>query len=189
MNKRGKLIVISGPSGVGKTTICNHILKNRADVHYSISATSRGKRKGEKEGREYIFLSKREFEEWIKRELFVEYAIVHGHSYGTPKKSLEENLEKGYHALLNIDVQGAKKLMQKYPDGIFIFIKPPNLLELARRLVKRNTDDKKDISNRLAVARQELKYKNDYEYVIENRDLEITVKEILSIIEKETETG
>ena len=189
MNRRGKPIVISGPSGVGKTTICSHILKDRADIHYSISATSRAKRKGEKQGREYIFLSKREFEEWIKREIFVEYAIVHGNLYGTPKKSLEENLGKGYHVLLDIDVHGAKKLMQKYAGGIFIFIKPPGLPELARRLVKRNTDNKKDISNRLAMARQELKYKNDYEYVIENRDLGKTVKKILSIIEKETATG
>ena len=189
MNKRGRVIVISGPSGVGKTSICNRILDNRSDVRYSISVTSRPKRRGEKDGREYSFISEKEFRDWIKRGHFIEYATVHGNLYGTPRKQLEENLEKGFHVILDIDVQGAKKLMKTYPNGIFIFLTPPSLLELAKRLVKRNTDQKREIRSRLKTARQELKYKSDYEYIVENRKLEETVKKVLVIIENETKSS
>ncbi len=189
MNKQGKVIVISGPSGVGKTTICNSILDNRSDVHYSISATSRPKRKSEEDGREYHFISEKEFKERIGQGHFIEYANVHGNLYGTPRQQLEEYLGKGLHVILDIDVQGASKLMKIYPNGIFIFLTPPNLLELAKRLVRRNTDRKKEIQSRLRTARQELKYRGDYKYVVENRDLEQTVKKVLEIIANEANTS
>lgn len=188
MNKKPKLIIISGPSGVGKTTICNEIIARRKDIVFSISATSRKKRKGEKHGREYFFLTESEFKRWIKQKKFAEYATVHGNYYGTPKAFLEQNLKKGYNVLLDIDVQGAKKLMPLYPDAIYIFILPPNFYELRRRLRNRNTDDKREIENRLKTAKRELKYINDYQYVVKNDCLKETIKEILRIIDNETKT-
>lgn len=186
MKRRGKLIVLSGPSGVGKTTLCKKILERRSDIRYSISATSRPQRKDEQNGREYFFLSEREFKEWIGKGHFIEFAVVHNYLYGTPKKYLEDNVRRGYHVIMDVDVQGAKRLMKLYPDGIFVFVIPPDVIELKNRLMKRNTDKHEDIRSRLATASEELKYKGDYKYVIENRDLEDTVREILSIIEKET---
>ena len=182
---RGRIIVLSGPSGVGKTTVCERLLSARADVRYSISATSRPKRPVETDGREYIFISIEEFKRWISQRLFVEYAEVYGNFYGTPKKSLEEGLSTGYNILMDVDVQGARELMNLYPDGIFIYTMPPDITELERRLKKRDTDHDEVIRNRVAKARQELEYKDDYKYSIENRDLETTVARILSIIERE----
>ncbi|GAG76057.1 unnamed protein product, partial [marine sediment metagenome] len=185
---KGRVIVVLGPSGVGKTTICKKILEHHPNVHFSISATSRSKRKEEKEGREYIFLSKKEFEGWIEKGLFIEYAEVHGNLYGTPREQLEENLKKGHHLLLDVDVQGALNLMKLYPDGLYFFIVPPDFVELKKRLLKRNTDGHAAISKRLENASEEFKYVDHFKYVIENRRLDDAVKEILSIIEKETKT-
>jgi guanylate kinase len=177
--------VLSGPSGVGKTTLCKKILENCANVRYSVSATSRPKRRVEEEGREYIFLSKKAFENWISKGLFIEYAEVHGNFYGTPKKYLEDNLNKGLHVLMDVDVQGAKILMELYPAGLYFFIIPPDVIELEKRLQKRNTEKSEVIKHRLKRAMEELKYKNDYKYVIENRDLEETLDSLVSIIKKE----
>ena len=182
---KGRVIVVLGPSGVGKTSICKEILKRRPDMRFSISATSRPKRRDEKNHHEYIFLSKKEFKEWIKKSRFIEYAEVHGNLYGTPKKSLEENFGKGYHVLLDVDVQGAMNLMKLYPDGIYFFIVPPGMDELEKRLIKRNTDEKVTIMKRLAHASKEFKHLGKFKHVIENRRFEDAVKEILSIIEKE----
>lgn len=182
---RGRIIVLSGPSGVGKTTICEKLLRARSDLRYSVSATSRPKRAVEKNGREYVFLSADEFKEWIEKDLFVEYAEVYGNLYGTPKKALEESLSAGYNLLMDVDVQGARRLMTFYPDGIFFYIIPPDFSELSRRLKNRDTDDHEVIRDRLAKAERELEYKKDYRYVIENRDLKTTVLRILSIIKKE----
>lgn len=183
--KRGNLIVLSGPSGVGKTSICQRILDARPDIRYSISATSRPMREGEKNNREYIFITESEFNDWIEKGLFIEYARVHGNLYGTLKKNLEDNLSDGYHVLMDIDVQGARALMDSYPKGLYFFIVPPNFAELEQRLKKRNTDKNEVIKNRLAKAFEELKYKEDYKYIIENRDLDDTVSEILEIIKIE----
>jgi guanylate kinase len=139
----------------------------------------------EKDGREYIFISIDEFKRWIAQGQFVEYAEVYGNFYGTVKKSLEAGLSAGYHILMDVDVQGARELMNLYPDGVFIYIMPPDIAELQRRLKKRDTDHDEVIRKRLAKARQELEYKDDYKYTIENRELEATVVEILSIIERE----
>ncbi|UCF69750.1 MAG: guanylate kinase [candidate division WOR-3 bacterium] len=182
---RGRIIVLSGPSGVGKTTICERLLSGRSDLRYSISATSRPRRPVEVDGREYIFISIDEFKEWIANGLFVEYAEVYGNFYGTPKKSLEAGLSAGYNILMDVDVQGARELMNLYPDGIFIYIMPPDIAELQRRLKKRDTDRDEVIKSRVAKARQELAYKKDYKYTIENRELDATVATILSIIEQE----
>jgi len=185
MTNQGKLIVLSGPSGVGKTSICRKILNARPDIRYSISATSRPMREGEENNREYIFISELEFKDWIEKGLFIEYAIVHGNLYGTLKKKLEDTLCNGYHVLMDIDVQGARVLMDSYPNGLYFFIVPPDFAELEQRLIKRNTEKNEVIKNRLAKAFEELKYKEDYKYIIENRDLDDTVSEILSIIDIE----
>ena len=182
---RGRIIVLSGPSGVGKTTICARLLASRSDLRYSVSATSRPKRPVEKNGREYIFLSVEEFNQWIAEGLFVEYAEVYGNFYGTPRKSLEEGLSAGYNILMDVDVQGARELMNLYPDGIFIYIMPPDIAELERRLKKRDTDREEVIRNRLAKAMHELEYKTDYRHSIENKELETTIARILCIIEQE----
>ena len=186
---RGKIIVLSGPSGVGKTTICERLMSARSDLRYSISATSRPKRKVEKDGREYVFLTRGEFGEWIKQGRFVEYAEVYGNYYGTPRQALEEILNKGLHALMDVDVQGARNLMNVYPDGIYFFIIPPDIAELERRLKKRDTDRDEVIRNRLAKALEELRYESDYRHVIENKNLESTVAEILKVIAKEITDG
>ena len=182
---RGKVIVLSGPSGVGKTTICDRILAERPDVRYSVSATSRPKRTVEKEGREYIFLSTEEFKQWIAQGRFVEYAEVYGNLYGTPKKSLEDGLNTGFNILMDVDVHGAKRLMNLYPNGIYFYIIPPDIAELERRLKKRDTDEDEVIKNRIAKAMHELEYRKDYRHVIENKNLQTTVRRILKIIEDE----
>ncbi|UCG31425.1 MAG: guanylate kinase [candidate division WOR-3 bacterium] len=182
---RGRIVVLSGPSGVGKTTICEKLLSQRSDLRYSVSATSRPRRSVEKNGREYIFLTAEEFKQWIEQGRFVEYAEVYGNFYGTPKKTLEDGLKSGYNLLMDVDVQGARKLMNLYPEGIFFYIIPPDIAELERRLIKRDTDHDEVIKNRLAKAIQELEYKKDYRYVIENKDLKTTIARISNIIEKE----
>jgi guanylate kinase len=176
--------VLSGPSGVGKTTICERLLRSRADLRYSVSATSRPRRKVEQNGREYIFLTKTEFRNWIRNSRFVEYAEVYGNFYGTPRKPLEETLRKGLNVLMDVDVQGAKSLMKAYPNGVYIFVVPPDLAELQKRLKKRNTDEHEVIESRLARALEELKYKNDYRHIIENENLDKTVSEILIILDE-----
>ncbi|MBE0433874.1 guanylate kinase [candidate division WOR-3 bacterium] len=182
---RGRIIVLSGPSGVGKTTICERLLASRSDLRYSVSATSRPKRLVEKSGREYIFMGPSEFKEKIRDGYFAEYAEVYGNYYGTPAGALEQGLSAGYNILMDVDVQGGRKLMHLYPDGIFIFIMPPDIAELERRLKKRDTDHDTVIKKRLANARRELAYKVDYRYVIENKDLEETIARIMGIVENE----
>jgi guanylate kinase len=179
---RGMLIVLSGPSGVGKTTLCDRLLKSNPGICYSVSATSRPRRKGERNGREYIFLTERTFEEWIVRKKFIEYARVHGNLYGTPRKFLIDALNRGHDVLMDVDVQGGKSLMKEFPDAIMIFILPPNYTELRKRLINRRTDHLHVIRSRLKRARQELRYKKTYDYAVVNRDLNRTVRRIKKII-------
>lgn len=182
---KGKLIVLSGPSGVGKTTIHNKILEHRPDLCVSVSATSRPMRSGEINGIEYIFLTEDEFKERIDDGRFIEYARVHGNWYGTPKQTLVGNLNRGCHVLADVDVQGAKALMELFPNGLYCFIVPPEFEELEKRLRKRNTDKGNEIKHRLKRAREELKYKRDYTHIIENKTVDEAVEHILTIIEKE----
>lgn len=184
-NIRGTLIVLSGPSGVGKTTIHNKILEHRPDLCISVSATSRPMRPGEVDGREYIFLTEDEFKEWIDDGRFIEYARVHGNWYGTPRQALVDNLNRGCHVLTDVDVQGAKRLMKLFPDGLYCFIVPPEFEELEKRLKKRNTDKRDEIKHRLERAKEELEYKKDYTHIIENKTVDEAVEHILKIIEKE----
>lgn len=181
----GILIVLSGPSGVGKTTLCKRILENDPRIRYSVSATSRPRRKGERNGREYIFLTEQIFKKWITQNKFIEHAKVHGNLYGTPRKFLVDSLNRGRDVLMDVDVQGGKSLMKEFPDAIMIFILPPNYAELRKRLINRRTDHLHIIKSRLKRARQELRHRKDYDYAVVNRDLNRTVRRIMKIIDSE----
>jgi guanylate kinase len=183
---RARIIVVSGPSGVGKTTICDRILERRRDIWYSVSATSRPRRKGERNGREYYFLSEAEFKDWIRKKRFIEWAMVHGHLYGTPKHFMDDQIRRGRHVLLDVDVQGGINLKKIYPDGIYIFIRPPNFAELKRRLTKRNTETPEELKNRLAAVWREIKCQKKYGYSVVNDELNRAVARILAIIDRET---
>ncbi len=179
---KGYLFIVSGPSGVGKTVLCNTIVRKFApDVVYSISTTSRAPRGGETDGQEYNFCSAAEFESAIGRNEFAEWAFVHGNYYGTPKQFLTDNLSVGRHVILNIDVQGAMKIRDAYPEAIMIFILPPSFEELESRIRKRNMDSENSLQHRLENARKELSYQDQYKHVIVNDNLELAKKELAKI--------
>ena len=138
--KTGFLIVISGPSGVGKDTICNELVKRHKEIHLSISMTTREKRSNEKDGKDYFFVTKEEFENKIKNDELLEYAVVHNEYYGTPKEWVINELNKGINVILLIDINGALKIKNIFKEAIFIFIMPPNMKTLIDRLVKRGTE-------------------------------------------------
>jgi len=177
----GILIVLSGPSGAGKGTICKELLKE-TDIKYSISATTRKPRKGEKHGREYFFLSKEEFQKKIQEDEFLEWACVYDNYYGTPKSFVEEVLSKGYDCILEIDPQGALKVKKKKPDAVYIFICPPSFNELANRITNRGTEDIQEIKKRLSCAKEEMLSVENYNYVVVNDVVENAVKKIKAII-------
>ncbi|MGC8764661.1 MAG: guanylate kinase [Brevinematia bacterium] len=183
-----KVIVISGPSGVGKTTIYKKLLNELSDkIDFSISATTREPRKNEVNGVDYYFVSREEFENLIKNNEFVEWAIVYDHYYGTLKKEIERITKSGKNCLLDVDVQGGVNVKRNLPDSYLIFIKPPSKEALKERLIGRNLDDEKEIEKRLDVAEKEMKYAGFYDVVIENDDLESCYKrvksEVLRVIE------
>jgi guanylate kinase len=182
--EKGYLFIVSGPSGVGKTVLCNEIVSTFPKVLYSISATSRAPRGGEKNGQEYFFFSEDEFKAAIEKDEFAEWAFVHGNYYGTPLSFLEENINAGRHVILNIDVQGAFKIREKYPEAIMIFILPPSLEELESRIRKRNMDSEDALKHRLENAKKELSFKSQYTYSIVNDDLEKAIKELKEIFSK-----
>jgi guanylate kinase len=176
-------IIISGPSGVGKTTICDHLVrrfKNR--IVYSVSATTRIARKNEKNGKDYLFLTKGEFEEWIQKGKFIEWAQVHNHFYGTPKTNFEKVLKKGYNIILDIDVQGGITIKKKYPDGLYIFLLTKNAQVLKERLKKRKTDTRESIAERLKNARKEITSISEYDYVVVNDTIKKTTETISAIL-------
>lgn len=174
MNK-GKLIVIAGPSGVGKGTIVKKLLANDSNLALSISATTRSKRTGEIDGREYYFLSKEEFEKKIKEEKFAEYAQYAGNYYGTLCSTIDDIRNAGKHLILEIEVQGAEQIKAKYPDAKLIFIMPPNLAELKKRLTERNTENEEAIKLRLAQVDREIAKSKNFDAKIVNDDLEIAI--------------
>lgn len=162
--------------------LCNEIVEQFApQVVYSISTTSRAPRGGETNGQEYFFCSAEDFEKAIGNEEFAEWAFVHGNYYGTPKKFLTDNLDSGRHVILNIDVQGAMKIREQYPESIMIFILPPTFEELESRIRKRNMDSEHSLKHRLENARQELGYREQYRYAIVNDNLETAIKELSGI--------
>ncbi|KDR94024.1 guanylate kinase [Peptoclostridium litorale DSM 5388] len=182
MNKKGILIVICGPSGVGKGTICKKFLTKNTDIKLSISATTRSPRAGEEHGVSYYFLDAQKFEDMIEKDEFLEYARVYDNGYGTPKKAVFENLEKGEDVLLEIDIQGAMQVKEKYPDGVFIFILPPSLEELKNRIVKRGSETEESFKKRFGSAFSEISKIENFDYYLVNNDLDKAVGQLESII-------
>ena len=182
MNKKGILIVICGPSGVGKGTICKRFLTKNTDIKLSISATTRSPRAGEEHGVSYYFLDAQKFEDMIEKDEFLEYARVYDNCYGTPKKAVFENLEKGEDVLLEIDIQGAMQVKEKYPDGVFIFILPPSLEELKNRIVKRGSETEESFKKRFGSAFSEISKIENFDYYLVNNDLDKAVGQLESII-------
>ena len=186
MNKdnlqKGKIVIISAPSGSGKTTICHELRKRLPDVEFSVSATTRQQRKNEVNKEDYIFISEQEFKEKIKSDYFAEWAIVYDHYYGTPANFLNECLKNGKTCLLDIDIQGGLNIKKKYPEAISIFIILPSLEELEKRLRARNTDSDENIKLRLSHFQEELKFKEQYDYIVVNDVFEDAIKEIIEII-------
>ena len=179
---RGKLIIVSGPSGSGKSTVTK-IVKDKLNIPLSISATTRNPRDGEINGKDYFFLSKEEFKNKIANDEFYEYAEVHGNYYGTLKKTVEDNLNKGLNVILEIDVQGALIAKEKKKDAILVFFRTKDMEVLEKRLRDRKTDSEEVIQTRLKNAETELKYENKYNYTIVNENLENSIQELIDIIE------
>ncbi len=181
----GVLLVISGPSGAGKGTICAAIRDLYRDLEYSTSMTTRSPRNGEEEGVSYFFRTKEEFEKLISEDAFLEYACVYENYYGTPKKYVLDKIAQGASVLLEIDIQGAMQVKERYPKGVFVYIVPPSLEILSRRIHDRGTDSEEVIQKRLAQITNELSLAHRYDYIVVNDVLEDAVKKVCAIIEAE----
>ncbi|HHF09349.1 MAG TPA: guanylate kinase [Candidatus Atribacteria bacterium] len=178
----GILFVVSGPSGVGKSTIRKEVIRKCPGLKYSISCTTRPPREGEIDGVDYLFVDLPTFEKMKQQGEFLEWAKVHGNYYGTPRKPIEEWLKKGEDVILEIDVQGAKQVKKNFEGGVFIFIAPPSLKTLEERLKRRNTDREDEILLRMTNARIEMQCISDYDYLVVNDQLEEAVNKLLAII-------
>ena len=180
--KKGCLIVVSGPSGAGKGTVCSAFLRAHPEISYSISATTRAPRAQETDGVEYYFLNRDEFERMIRDGELLEWAEVYGNYYGTPLKKIEERLAQGMDILLEIDTQGALNVMKRFPEGVFVFILPPSLLELEKRLRGRGTDADDVIARRLSAAAGEIAIAKEYTYAVVNDSVEDTVQTLSAVV-------
>lgn len=183
MVEKGLLIVLSGPSGVGKGTVRKEIFSQKnTSFEYSISMTTRSPRAGEIDGVDYFFKSREEFEDLIEQGKLLEYAEFVGNYYGTPVDYVRETTLKGKDVFLEIEVEGAKQVREKFPDGLFIFLSPPSLSELKNRIVTRGTESEEIINNRMNVAREEIEMMHLYDYVVENDTVENACEKIKAII-------
>lgn len=180
--ERGQLIVLSGPSGVGKSTVIAELFAQRSNIYFSVSYTTRQPRVGEQNGVNYNFVSREEFERMIADDELLEYAEYVDNYYGTSMKLIQEKLDAGIDVLLDIEVQGAAKVRARCPDALFIFIIPPSFEELSRRLHRRNTDSEEVIAGRLAKARQEFREIPKYDYLVINDKVANAVHEIEAIL-------
>ena len=183
--RKGRIFVVSAPSGCGKTTICKRVLKKAKGLVPSVSMTTRRPRHDERNKKDYYYVSRKSFQKEIKKGNLLEWERNFGHLYGTPKSFVLEKRKEGKDVLLSIDVKGAMKIRKKLPGSILIFIKPPSLKELSRRLKTRNTDRKKEIAKRLKIAKRELGFMPKYDYIVVNNRLKDAINEVLSIIKKE----
>ena len=184
-NKRGLLLVISGPSGVGKGTICQEFIKNNKDSVISVSATTRAPREGEVHGENYYFYDEDKFLKMIENDELLEWACFCGNYYGTPKQAVLDNLAKGKNVILEIEVQGALKVKSKFPEGVFIFVLPPNLAELRARLEGRGTENSEVVEQRLQTAIGEIQQSIKYNYFVVNNEINQATEDIEAIIKAE----
>ena len=182
MSQKGKLIVISGPSGAGKSTVLFKAIEGRKDVCFSTSVTTRKPRPGEQDGREYFFIHRDRFEKMIENDELLEHAVYVENYYGTPRAYVQQKMEEGFHVVLDIELQGARQVNEKMPEAVKIFIIPPSMEELARRLRGRGTDTEQAIAGRLERARQEYAEANFYDYIIINDDVDQASKELSAIM-------
>lgn len=183
--KKGFLLVISGPSGVGKGTVLHDLMNTQTNLVYSVSATTRKKRDGEIEGVSYFYLNHDEFEKMIDEDKFLEYAHVHNNYYGTPKEFVEKKINEGKIVILEIDVQGALNIKKNTDNGVFIFLAPPSLKELKKRIVGRGTETDEDIKIRMNNAKKELQHIKDYDYLVINDHLNSAITSVNEIINAE----
>ena len=182
---KGVLLVVSGPSGAGKGTICPMLREQLPDLGYSISVTTRQPRVGEVNGQSYFFKTVPEVQEMIAKGELLEYAEVYGNYYGTPRKYVMDLLQSGHDVLLEIDIQGALQIKERFPEGVFVFIVPPSLDELSARIYKRGTDSEEVIKRRMASAASELSYAAKYDYIIVNDIATKAANKVLTIMEAE----
>jgi guanylate kinase len=183
--RRGMLIVVSAPSGAGKTSLCHEIRKVVANLSYSISHTTRAPRPGEVDGHDFYFVSEAVFRQMADRGEFAEWARVHGNLYGTSARALDEALERGEDILLDIDTQGARQLRTRYPLGLYVFVVAPSMKELESRLRERKSDAPQEIARRMARAIDEIAAWREYDYLILNRHLDEAVRQLGCIIDAE----
>lgn len=183
--EKGLLIVLSGPAGVGKGTVCSALRQEETDIQYSVSATTRNPRAGEVDGVNYFFKSHDEFQEMIANDKLLEWAEYVGNFYGTPVDYVRETLDRGQDIILEIEVQGAMKVREAFPEGVFIFLMPPSLAELRNRIVGRGTETAEVIDARMTVAKEEIDLMRMYDYVVENDAVELAVQRIKSIVTAE----
>lgn len=179
------LIVISAPSGAGKSTVCQQLLDENDGIEFSISTTTRDPRSHEEKGADYYFVDDDEFDRMIRNGEFLEWANVHGERYGTPREPVMEQLKQGRDVLLDLDVQGARQVKQLYPDAVLIFLAPPSMEELERRLRNRNTETEAEIQRRLANARTEMNSVDIYDYLVINEALDRSQREVECILRAE----
>ena len=181
---KGKIFVVSAPSGAGKTTIVKNVLGNLPGFSFSISVTTRKKREDEIEGIDYHFISEEEFLKKIKKNDFIEWEKFYDYYYGTPKGFIEEKIKSGISVLLEVDVKGALSIKAIYPEAILIYISPPSFEVLIERLKNRKTEDEIDLKKRIERAKMELSLKGKFDYLVVNKDLNNAVSQVKSIIEK-----
>ena len=183
MNKKGIVVVVSGFSGAGKGTLMKELLKRYDNYALSISATTRNPRPGEENGREYFFVSKEEFEKLIAEDGLIEYANYVGNYYGTPKKFVEEKLDQGLDVILEIEIQGALQIKKKFPEALLLFVTPPSVDELERRLRGRGTETDEVIHGRMLRAKEEGQGIDEYDNIVINDDLDVCVRQMHEIIQ------
>ena len=182
MKNLKKLIIITGPSGVGKGTVVKELLDRNKDIWLSISATTRNPRVGEKDGLNYYFISDERFKDMIDKKEFLEWAQFAGNYYGTPLSTVNEKIEKGFIVLLEIEVEGAKQIKEKFPEALSIFLLPPSKAELEKRIRNRGTEKEEAIDRRLSRANYEIASSDEFDFVLTNHDVDETVKGVFKII-------